>query len=162
MQAIEKLAAPVGRIITAWSYIDQNVDMWVREIMHLETGTMAKRPRRNFADRVKHVKDAQKRLGISPQAAEISNGLIKRIEVIAEVRHSLAHWTLTHFNDGEDGEGSAIFTKLSYDPIGDPAVQEVTYSIQMLRDQLDEMVKLANALQIITKSLMESRLSSTS
>lgn len=161
--AIENLAAPVGRIITAWSYVDQNVDMWIREVLHLETGNGAKRPRKALDDRIKYLKKAQKRLQIGPAAAEIADSIIERIEAAATVRHALAHWTLTHFfEQDETGEGAAIFTKLSYDPLGDPVVEEVMYSVQMLRDQADEMTKLAFILQKINESLMASRGPSTS
>ncbi|MCI9865055.1 hypothetical protein RHIZ_03750 [Rhizobium skierniewicense] len=156
--AIESLAAPVGRIITAWSFVDQNVDIWIREVFHLETGSGAKRPGKALADRIKYLKKSQRRLKISPAAAEIADSLIKRIEAAASVRHALAHWALTHFSEqSEKGEGAAIFTKLSYDPLGDPVVEEVMYTVQMLRDQADEMIKLAFILQKINASLMVSR-----
>ncbi|WP_320202400.1 hypothetical protein [Agrobacterium rosae] len=156
--AIESLSAPVGRIITAWSFVDQNVDIWIREVFHLETGNGSKRPGKALADRIKYLKKSQKRLKISPAAAEIADSLIKRIEAAAAVRHALAHWALTHFSEhNEKGEGAAIFTKLSYDPLGDPVVEEVMYTVQMLRDQADEMIKLAFILQKINESLMASR-----
>lgn len=151
--AIEVLSAPVGRIITAWSFVDQNIDIWTLEAFRLDEGRAA--IPRNFDDKLDYLKKLHKRHNISVEATEVAREIFSRVKVVARVRHALAHWTLTHFS--EDYGGTAVFTKITLHEDGSVTTKDVVYTLQELRDHLDEIIALAGTLQALTKSLADAR-----
>lgn len=100
----------VGMIIVNWTFVENALDAWTAIAFHEHNASSIERQLpKMFGRKVKFLKKCFRRLpGLAPFSDE-AIAFIERANELSEIRHYVAHGTLSHFDTTDE---SFIFAKI--------------------------------------------------